>query len=143
MKGRALTIVLLLAAAGCADDPLRPVDVAGDYALSSVDGESLPVEVLQTENGLTFATTGSLTLTDGGDYDLAVEFETSSGGPGDIILRSSFRDSGKYDLRQDDRIVFFSSISQGDRIGTATGSRVSVSIDVPGADKEIRLSFSR
>ena len=145
LRGRSLILASLLATAtiGCGDDILRPVDVAGSYTLASIDGDPPPVEVLQTDNGLTFATAGSLTLTADGDYSLLIQFETQPGGGGDIVLQTAFNDAGGFELGEDDRIVFFSSISQGNRVGRATGSRVTLSIEVPTAEKEIEVSLTR
>lgn len=141
------TAALALASAhlfGCASDPLRPVDVAGTYALSFADGQSLPVLLGQTNEGSIFVTAGSLTLTEEGQYSLAVDFEVRSGASDDLIVQTTFQDTGNYDLGNDERIVFLSTIEQGNLVGSASGSRVNVTIDVPDAEGvEVSLSFRR
>jgi hypothetical protein len=84
MRYLAMTCGLLMALAGCSDDPTEPSSIAGTYTLTAVDGQGLPKAVsIQSETGPT-----TITRIDGGLLTLAASGGAQSSRV-DVMLRDS------------------------------------------------------
>lgn len=138
------TALLVALITACDDDPLRPIDVAGAYTLAEVAGQPLPAVLEETAESTTLVTAGQLELSADGDYTLVIEIEQLFTGPENLVVRTTVSDSGAFELIENDAIVLLSAQQGPTAVGNASGSRVSVSRELPGfGETEFRLSFRK
>jgi hypothetical protein len=85
--------------AACGDDggPVAPSDVAGEYALQTVNESPLPFEVQQPPGAEILA--GGVSLRSGSRYDLLLDYR-------DKVGSSSYEESGTWGMFAGDSIVF-------------------------------------
>ena len=99
---------LLLSIAACLDDVPTSAQVAGDYTLSEVNSAPLPVVVEVSKESTTAATAGQLLLALDGDYSMTVHYESIPSENGDLVVKSSLNDSGRYSL-SNNSLLFIST----------------------------------
>jgi len=87
------------AVVACGDDggPTVPSDVLGQYALQTVNGETLPFEVQQPPGAEILV--GAVTLQAGADYELFLDYR-------DKVGTSTFAESGSWGVFADDSVFF-------------------------------------
>src|SRR4030095_9475485 len=71
---------LLVASLACGGDSTGPEAIEGTYALQSMAGQSLPVNVFEDETGKYEITAGSVTLTAQSAVTLRLSFRQTTGG---------------------------------------------------------------
>ena len=143
---RCISTTILIAAlvTACDEDPLRPIDVAGAYTLAEAAGQPLPAVLEETAESTTLVTAGQLELSDDLGYMLSIDIEQHFSGPDNLVVRTTVGDDGSYELIENDGIVLLSAQQGPTAVGSVSGSRVSVSRELPGfGDAEFDLIFRR
>ena len=139
-----ITTLMVALITACDDDPLRPIDVAGAYTLAEAAGQSLPAVLEETAESSTLVAAGQLELSEDRSYTLSIDIEQHFTGPENLIVRTTVSDGGRYELIENDGIVLLSAQQGPTAVGSVSGSRVTVSRELPGfGDTEFDLSFSR
>ena len=118
----AAAAVALLGACGSDSTGPRNTNVSGTYALTTVDGSSLPFTIPNTGDNTVIVENATVTLNADSSYT-AVASGTENGDPATIIT-----DAGHYSV-SGSQVTFTSSVIQGGNYtGTVSGSTLTVSI---------------
>jgi hypothetical protein len=118
----AAAAIALLGACGSDSTGPNNANVAGTYALSTVDGANLPYTVPNTGDNAEVVQSATITLTSDSTYT-AVANGTENGDPSVIIT-----DAGNYSV-SGSQVTFTSTIIQGGNYtGTVSGSTLTVTI---------------
>lgn len=118
----AAATVALLGACGSDSTGPRNTNVAGTYALSTVDGSNLPFTVPNTGDNTEIVQSATITLSSDSTYS-AVASGTENGEPTSIIT-----DTGNYSV-SGSQVTFTSTVIQGGNYtGSVSGTTLTVTI---------------
>jgi hypothetical protein len=119
MRLRAVTLAGLLFVAACGDS-VSPAELAGTYALTAVDGRTLPRLTWATVNCDVWLTGGTLTLEAGGSFTLALEETTDCTRAGGQETNGTQLTTGSYALSGE--ALAFTTAPAGGEPGTFAGT---------------------
>jgi hypothetical protein len=132
---------------GC-EDQLTPSDVAGTYALHTVDGQPPPIIILATTECDVTVVSGTMTLTTGRNHDIVIDTpaDCTRGGGGITMAGRTY--PGTYELRGTNTIRFRSPVPNGPALvytGTVAGDRITVTVPDLGSGltPDLTVSFVR
>ena len=131
----------IVAVAACGDsDPTFFEQVAGEYALSLVDGEALPTVVATTPTEVTTAELGTLFLDPGGAYAMGLTYiiDPVGGGASDTTAWAS---NGTYS--GSGTTIALESVGGDSYTGEWSGSTVVVTVLTTAAPDSLELTYRR
>jgi hypothetical protein len=132
---------------GC-DDQLTPSEVAGTYALQSVEGRSPPYLILATVECDVSVVSGTLTLTGTGSHEIFIDTPADcTRGGGEVTMAGRIY-PGTYELTGGGTIRFRSPVLNGpDLVYTGNIGTDRVAVTVPdlgsGLTPDLTVGFAR